>query len=189
MKEWYNDFMSKLHIKEVIVVEGKHDLEHLSKFVDADIIYSNGMHISNEFLDLCERLNKKQGIIIFTDPDGPGERIRKKIMARVGECKHASLHVAQSKKKQKVGIEHADKEDIIESLKKSATLGDSLNSLSSAQFIELGLSGGKESKFKRDLLSEAFKFPVSNAKTCLKYLNMLGIDYESCIKVLEGENL
>lgn len=181
--------MSKLQIKEVIVVEGKHDLEHLSKFVDADIIYSNGMHISKAFLDLCNRLNKEQGILIFTDPDGPGERIRKKIMATVGECKHASLHVIQTKKGQKVGIEHADKEDILDALRKSATLGESLNTLSIVQFNELGLSGGPKSKFKRDLLSERFNFPVSNAKTCLKYLNMLGITYEQARDALEGEQI
>lgn len=178
--------MSKLHIKEVIVVEGKHDLQQLEKFVDADIIYSNGMHISQEFLQLCKRLNESQGIIIFTDPDGPGERIRKRIMAYVGECKHASLNVIQSKKKQKVGIEHADGSDITQALIDCATLGESKNSLSLTHFQEMGLSGGLESKKRRALLSEAFSFPVSNSKTCFKYLNMLGKTYEDCLTILKG---
>lgn len=179
--------MSKLQIKEVIVVEGKHDLQHLEKIVEADIIYSNGMHISQEFLDLCKRLNESQGIIIFTDPDGPGERIRKRIMSHVGECKHATLHVLQSKKKQKVGIEHADAEDITCALIECATLGESKNSLSLSQFQELGLSGGLESKKRRELLSENFRFPVSNAKTSFKYLNMLGKTYEECLTILKGD--
>lgn len=180
--------MSKTHIKEVIVVEGKHDLQRLRQFVDAQIIYSNGMHISNEFLDLCDRFNKAQGIIIFTDPDGPGERIRRRIVERVGTCKHASLNIIQTKKKQKVGIEHADGEDIVQALLKSATLGESLNTLSLTQFNELGLSGGPQSQFYRDLLSEAFSFPSSNAKTCLKYLNMLGKTEEECSAILGGAN-
>lgn len=179
--------MSKLQIKEVIVVEGKHDLQHLEKFVDADIIYSNGMHISQSFLELCKRLNESQGIIVFTDPDGPGERIRKRIMAHVGPCKHATLHVLQSKKKQKVGIEHADGSDITQALVECATLGESKNTLSLSQFQDLGLSGGPESKKRRDHLSEVFRFPVSNAKTSLKYLNMLGKTYDECRHELKGD--
>lgn len=179
--------MSKTQIKEVIVVEGRHDLQQIKKYVDAHIIYSNGMHISQEFLDLCLHFNNTQGIIIFTDPDGPGEKIRKRIMDYVGPCKHASLHIIQTRKKQKVGIEHADGSDIVEALVKCASLGESLNSLTLTQFNELGLSGGPESGNKRDLLSESFRFPKSNAKTTLKYLNMLGKTKSDCLAVLDGE--
>lgn len=179
--------MSKTQIREVIVVEGKHDLQQISKYVDADIIYSNGMHISKEFLDLCKRLNESQGIIVFTDPDGPGEKIRKRIMKHVGTCKHATLHIIQTKKNQKVGIEHADGEDIVQALLECATLGESLNSLTLTQFNELGLSGGSQSQFKRDLLSESFRIPKSNAKTTLKYLNMLGKTQSDCQAILDGE--
>ncbi len=181
--------MSKLKIKEVIVVEGKHDHEHLLHYVEADIIVSNGLHISKEFLDLCKRLNEAQGIIVFTDPDGPGEAIRRKIMAYVGVCKHATLHVIQTKKKQKVGIEHADGEDIIQALMSCATFDQVKKSLSLGDFNDLGLSGRSDSQLRRDLLSQTFCFPRSNAKGCLKYLNMLGKTLEECHDVLRSEGL
>lgn len=177
--------MEKLSIREVIVVEGIHDKERLEKCVNAQIICSQGTHMSMDFLDMCKRLNERQGIIVFTDPDGPGEFIRRRIIEIVGTCKHASLHVLQSKKKQKVGIEHADLDDLQHALSHAATFDEASSSLSMSSFRELGLNGQKDSAQKRDQLSEHFHFPKCNAKTCFKYLNMLGIDKSSCEQVLK----
>ena len=181
--------MNKLKIKEVIVVEGKHDLEKIKQSVNADVIYSNGLHISKSFLALCKKFNEAQGIIIFTDPDGPGEMIRKKIMNYVGNCKHASLNVIQSKKKQKVGIEHADAQDIVDALTKAAEFVEGQESITQAEFIDLGLSGQSDSRERRALIAEAFFFPLANAKTCFKYLNMLNISKVDCETILVGEEL
>ena len=181
--------MKKPIIKEVIVVEGKHDAEKLAKCVEADVIVSNGTHVSKEFLALCKDLNERRGIIVFTDPDGPGEQIRRKIIEEVGTTKHASLHILQTKKKQKVGIEHADCEDILEALKHSATYDIVRTSIEWSDFIALGLSGKSDSQERRDILSEAFHYPKSNAKTSFKYLNMIGISYEECLEILKESSL
>ncbi|NLL75132.1 MAG: ribonuclease M5 [Erysipelothrix sp.] len=177
--------MKKLKIEEVIVVEGKHDMERLAHCVEADVIVSNGRNVSKQFLDLCDRLNKTRGIIVFTDPDGPGEAIRRRIIEHVGTCKHASLSTVQAKKKQKVGIEHADTQDILDALNACAHYAVEKISMKYNEFIDLGLSGGKGSQEKRDRLSEHFSFPRSNAKTCFKYLNMLGISKGECAVIVE----
>lgn len=176
----------KQKIKEVIVVEGIHDQEKILKYVEADILISNGKSMGDGFLNLCKRLNEERGIIVFTDPDGPGEYIRRTIIDTVGTCKHASLHVLQSKKKQKVGIEHAGKADILEALAHCATYDVEQKSLTWREFLELDLSGHPSSQLKRDHLSESFHFPVSNAKRCFKYLNMLSKTYEECEAVLKA---
>ena len=52
------------------------------------------------FLKYIKRLkqyNETRGIIVFTDPDSPGEAIRNKIINYVGTCKHASLSTKQSR--------------------------------------------------------------------------------------------
>lgn len=180
--------MNKLKIQEVIVVEGKHDKEKILKCVDADVIMSSGTHMSAEFLTLCKRMNEDRGIIVFTDPDGPGEMIRRRIIETVGSCKHASLHVLQTKKKQKVGIEHADCDDIVEVLSTCSTFALNNESLTLHEFQSLGLSGASDSALRRDLLSEAFRFPKSNAKSCLKYLNMLNTTKADCLMVLKESN-
>ncbi|WP_240915968.1 ribonuclease M5 [Erysipelothrix sp. HDW6C] len=181
--------MKKQKIQEVIVVEGKHDREKLLQCIDADIITSSGTHMSQEFLALCRQFHKERGLIVFTDPDGPGEMIRRRIIEEVGTTKHASLHVLQTKKKQKVGIEHADCEDIVSALQEAATFDVATESLSWHEFVDLGLTGGSNAQMRRDWLSESFKFPKSNAKTTFKYLNMMNKTVADCQAALKESTL
>lgn len=178
--------MKKPVIKEVIIVEGKHDAQKLESCVDADILITHGTHVSKDFLKTCKRLNETRGILVFTDPDGPGEQIRRKIIEYVGTCRHASLNTIQARKGQKVGIEHASVEDILESLAHSATYDTHQESITWDQYVELGLMGNRESQGFRDKLSESFYLPVGNAKKIFKYLNMMGITKEMCERVLRG---
>lgn len=177
--------MKRLKIKETIVVEGKNDLNKIKTCVDAHIILTQGTHLSKETLALCKALNDNHGIIVFTDPDGPGEMIRTKIIDAVGTCKHASLSLKQSKKKQKVGIEHASCADIIESLESVATYVVDSETLSKDEFLDLKLVGQKDSQMRRDCLSEHFNIPKTNGKRCFKYLNMLGKTYDECYEILK----
>ncbi len=179
--------MNKLNIKETIVVEGKHDLERIKSCVNADVITTQGTHLSKQVLDLCKRLNDKQGIIVFTDPDGPGEMIRTKIIDTVGSCKHASLSLKQSRNKTKVGIEHASCEDIVEALKKVASFDVKSDSLSMAEFFELGLNGRVDSQDLRDILSTRLNIPKMNAKRAFKYLNMLNLSKREIEDILTEE--
>ncbi|HEY4536893.1 MAG TPA: ribonuclease M5 [Erysipelothrix sp.] len=173
-----------MKIKEVIVVEGKHDQSKILSCISADIIISNGTHLSQQFLAQCKKLNEERGIIIFTDPDYPGTYIRKKIMDYVGDCKHASLDINQAKLDGKVGVENASCEDILKALSKSAEFSTDEQSISYHDFLDLGLSGDKHSQIKRDKLSNQFGLPKTNAKTCYKYLNMMGVTKETCRKIL-----
>lgn len=174
-----------MKIQEVIVVEGKHDASKIKACVEADILISNGTHVSNSFLEQCKKLNSTRGIIVFTDPDGPGEWIRRKIIDYVGDCEHASLDVQQVKNKGKVGIEHATCDMIQTALKKRSTFVQDRQSIEPDEFRELGLSGQAFSQEKRDLVASGFSFPKSNAKSTLKYLNMMGITYKEVLEYLE----
>lgn len=174
-----------MKIQEIIVVEGKHDASKIKSCVNADVLISNGTHVSKSFLAQCKKLNESRGIIVFTDPDGPGEWIRRKIMEYVGDCEHASLDVQQVKNKGKVGIEHATCQMIRDALKNRSNYIKEQATITRDQFMALGLSGQSDSQEKRDMLSSAFFFPKSNAKTTLKYLNMMGITYKELMKYLE----
>lgn len=180
--------MKNNKIKEVIIVEGKHDLAKIQACIDADVLITNGTHVSKEFLEECKRINEERGIVIFTDPDSPGEMIRTKIIEAVGTAKHASLTTKQSRNKRKVGIEHASCEDIIEALQNVVTFEEGRTTLTNQEFFELGLSGQPNSQELRDILSEALGIPVTNAKRCFKYLNMMGIDKEEVERILKGEH-
>lgn len=72
--------MKKIDIQEVIVVEGKDDTANLRRFYNVDTYETRGSAIDEEDLERIERLHNLRGVIVFTDPDYNGERIRKIIM-------------------------------------------------------------------------------------------------------------
>ncbi|MEG1448636.1 MAG: toprim domain-containing protein, partial [Oscillospiraceae bacterium] len=71
--------MEKIKVDRVIVVEGKYDKIKLSEIVDGIIITTNGFEIftNKEKQKLIRTLAKKSGIIVLTDSDIAGFRIRR----------------------------------------------------------------------------------------------------------------
>ena len=68
-----------MKIKEIIVVEGRDDTVAIRRAVDADTIETNGAAINDETIERIRLAQQQRGVIIFTDPDYPGEKIRKTI--------------------------------------------------------------------------------------------------------------
>src|SRR5690625_2527732 len=109
-------------IKEIIVVEGRDDSTKVRQAVDADTIETNGSAINKDTLKQIEHAKNKRGVIIFTDPDYPGKRIRHIIDQHIPGCKHAFLTQEKARAKhshnKSLGIEHASIEDIQQALSK-----------------------------------------------------------------------
>ena len=82
----------KIKIQEVLVVEGKDDTANLRRFYDVDTYETRGSAINDDDLERIEKLNDLRGVIVFTDPDYNGERIRKIIMNAIPNVKHAFLN-------------------------------------------------------------------------------------------------
>lgn len=76
-------------IKEVIVVEGKHDSATLKQYFKCDTVITNGLSLDEETLTYIKELNETRGVILFLDPDSPGNRIRHRINEAVPGCKNA----------------------------------------------------------------------------------------------------
>ena len=101
----------------LIVVEGKNDKNKLENiFKDANIIITNGSEISQDTLNTIKSLSENNEVVLCLDPDGPGEKIRKKIIEYVPNAYnvYADKQKAISRNKKKVGIEHMSKKDICE---------------------------------------------------------------------------
>ncbi|MFD0962141.1 ribonuclease M5 [Paenibacillus chungangensis] len=111
-------------IKEVIVVEGKDDTAAIKRAVEADTIETNGSAIGEAVLRRIELANKRRGIIIFTDPDHAGERIRKIVARHAPGCKHAFLPQEQAYNKGDIGIENASPDAIRKALAELRTETD-----------------------------------------------------------------
>ena len=105
-----------MKIKETIVVEGYHDKQALLKIVEANILVTQGSYLSEKTLKVIEEAHKENGVIVFTDPDTPGKKIRQMIQDRIPDVKHVHLMQKDARDKHKVGVEHASKDVLIKEL-------------------------------------------------------------------------
>ena len=160
----------------IIVVEGLHDEINIKNvYPNAQCVITNGSAVSTETINLLKELSKNHEIIIFTDPDFPGEKIRNTISEAIPNCSHAFLknNECRSKNGKKIGIEHAPKEVIVNALEniyKPTSMPDTINN---NELFELGLNGNNNSSILRNKISNVLNIGAPNAKTFLKRINLL----------------
>ena len=173
-----------MKIKEIIVVEGRDDTNRVKEAVECDTFETNGSAIKKKKIDRLKILNKKRGIIVLTDPDYAGKRIRSIIEKNIPTAKHAYISNKKAiDSKGKIGIEAAKKEDIIEALKKHYTpLIENKNDIKNNLLIDLELVGSDLAKKRREKLCEKLNIEYTNAKGLLNKLNMYGISKEKLME-------
>lgn len=165
----------------VIVVEGKNDANKIKTiFPDVDIIITNGSEINKGTINDIKKASENNEVVLCLDPDGPGEKIRRKIVEQVPNVNQvfASKNNAISKNKKKIGIEHMSKEDILDMFKNVKIYNNSGN----VSYIDLYKMGYMTSKEKRISLCEKLGISYCNGKQLLKRLNMFGITLEEIKK-------
>lgn len=166
-------------IKEIIVVEGKDDTKRIQRAVKADTIETRGSAINDEILEQIALAQETRGVIVFTDPDGPGEKIRKIISKNIPGVKHAFITRDQGRHrksaKASLGIEHASFDDIIEALDKVVEERmDAKETVSRAFLIREGLIGTDKARELREALGEELRIGYTNGKQLKKRLTMFG---------------
>lgn len=173
-----------MKIKEIIVVEGRDDTNRVKEALECDTFETNGSAITKKKIDRLKILNKKRGIIVLTDPDYAGKRIRSIIEKNIPTAKHAYISNKKAiDNKGKIGIEAAKKEYIIEALKKHYTpLIENKNDIKNNLLIDLELVGSDLAKKRREKLCEKLNIEYTNAKGLLNKLNMYGISKEKLME-------
>lgn len=175
-----------MKLKEVIVVEGRHDTVKLQSFFDVDTIETNGLHLSKDKIETIRKLNDKRGIILFLDPDSAGERIRKRLNDAIPNLKNAFIDKKKCRTSKKVGIEHADKEALEEALSHTITYDKEITeSLSYSDYLSMGFQGREDSRQLRKVIGNHLFLGECNAKTLFKRLNMFQITKEELEKMIE----
>lgn len=182
-----------MNIKEIIVVEGKSDTVAVKRATGADTIETNGSAIDDKTLIRIRHAQETRGVIVFTDPDFPGRRIRAIIEEHVPDVKHAFLKKALTiaKNGQGLGIEHAADEDIRSALSAVYTVNDQpVVDVPLADLMAARLIGHPDSKRRRERLSELLQIGQVNGKGLKKRLEMFRIgpeQLEEVLKVLDKE--
>lgn len=174
----------KLKIKEIVVVEGKDDTKRLRQVVEVDTIETIGSAINEEILLRIEHAQDIRGVIVFTDPDFSGEKIRKIITAAVPQVKHAFISRkdgAPEKKGSSLGVEHASDEAILDALKNVLTPyevfdeGGQILEIPRQLLLDYGLIAGSKAKKRREALGDYLRIGYTNGKQLCKRLKMFQI--------------
>ena len=176
------DLTEKRKIPEVIVVEGKDDTANLKRYYEVDTYETRGSAINQDDLERIAKLQELRGIIVFTDPDYNGERIRKIIMQEIPQAKHAFLNRGEAVPKSKtkgrsLGVEHASYEDLEKAL--SGLVGsyedEHFFDITKSDLMRLGLLMGSDSRKRREYLGEELRIGYCNGKQLLKRLELFGV--------------
>ncbi len=106
-------------MNKVIIVEGKTDSNKLKSIYgnNINIIETNGLGLTNEKLLQIKKINDSVGVVIFTDPDGAGNKIRDIISNFLNDkVTHAFITKKDIQNKKKIGIAEANSSAIINAL-------------------------------------------------------------------------
>lgn len=178
----------KINIKQAIVVEGKYDKIKLSSIFNAVIIVLNGFGIyrDKEKLELLRYYAANTGIIILTDSDSAGFRIRNYLKGAIkGNIKNVYVPDVFGKEKRKavpsaegkLGVEGIDKSLIIDSFKKANVIFESdanSSNITKTDLFELGLSGSPNSSQLRSSLLKYLDLPqLLTTNSMLEVLNTM----------------
>jgi ribonuclease M5 len=176
-------------IKEIIVVEGKDDTTAVKRAVNADTIETGGSAIGAAVLKRIALAQERRGVIVFTDPDHAGERIRKIVAAKVPGCKHAFLTQEQAAYKGDIGVENASVEAIQFALAnvKTEYLG-AVAQLLMSDLIEAGLISHPEAASRRLEVGKILGIGYCNGKQFFKRCAMFQIskeEFEAAVETLD----
>lgn len=193
MQERYLALTEKRKIPEVIVVEGKDDTANLKRYYEVDTYETRGSAIDQDDLERIATLQELRGVIVFTDPDYNGERIRKIIMQEIPQAKHAFLNRGEAVPKSKtkgrsLGVEHASFEVLEKAL--AGLVGsyedETFFDITKTDLMRLGLLMGSDSRKRREYLGEELRIGYCNGKQLLKRLELFGISLAEVEDAMAG---
>lgn len=178
-------------IKEIIVVEGKDDTVAIKRAVEADTIETNGSAIGEDVLRRIALANERRGVIIFTDPDHAGERIRKIVARHAPGCKHAFLPQEKALYKGDIGIENASPEAIRQALSELRTeTADTEGEVTWEHLMEAGLIVHPDASNRRLLVGKLLGIGYANGKQFYKRCTSFRIskaEFDAAMREMEQQ--
>ncbi len=181
--------MEKLKIDKPIIVEGRYDKNKLSSFIDGVIIVTDGFSVygDDELKDYIRKCAKETGIIILTDSDSAGFRIRGYIKGLCPEGEIINVYTpdifGKEKRKDapskegKLGVEGIDINTLRQAFERAGVLGGSRKTagLTKLDLYEAGLTGRPDSAARRQALYKKLSLPSRTTPNAL--LDILNAGY------------
>lgn len=196
-----------IRLRQVLVVEGKYDAARLANLVEGTILTTDGFRVMKDraLQDLLKRLAQAQGLILLTDSDAAGFKIRHFVTGLVGAQYVLQAYVpaiagkearkAEPGKEGLLGVEGVSDEIILQGLQ-TALVGAQPprqeadmphRPITYTDLYEWGLSGTAGSAaFRRQFLRKLGLPPRLSKKELLAVLNTL-YTYERLCAQLQPE--
>ena len=178
--------------QEVIVVEGRDDTKRLIEVFGSQVktIETNGSALSRPVQKQISHAAQEFGIIIFTDPDYQGDRIRRLITQAVPTAKQAYLTPQEARGNRKhdsLGIEHAKPQAFVAALEAVMTPQKSETApvIPTSVLVSLGLIGHPQAKQNRQRVAQHFHLGHLNGKKLQKQLARYQISQATLEEFLE----
>ena len=178
-----------IKIEQAVIVEGRYDKIKLSSLIDALIIETDGFSIfkDKEKQKLIKRLANEKGILILTDSDSAGFKIRSFLGGSVPEDKvfHAYIPDIFGKEKRKseyskegkLGVEGVPSNVIYEALERAGVVYSETDKIerrliSNVDLYEMGFSGTADCKDRKEKFLRFLSLPSRlSTKSFVKVLN------------------
>lgn len=197
--------MEKIHLKQAVVVEGKYDKIKLSSIIDALIIETHGFGIykDKEKIALIKAVSEKNGVIIVTDSDVAGFKLRGFVRSIAKDATVTNLYIPQIEGKEKrkqspskqglLGVEGINA-DVLRGLFKRFVTDEKApdrQKITKLDFYEDGFSGDENSAVKRQALLKKLNLPCYiGANGLIEIINSLMTyeEYKLFINTIREEN-
>lgn len=173
-----------LKLKEVLLVEGKYDAARLHNLVEGTVLTTDGFRVMKDraLQTMLKRLGRAQGLIILTDSDAAGFKIRHFVTGLVGAeyVLQAYVPAIPGKESRKevpgkeglLGVEGVSDEIILQSLQdalksrpSSAAVTNTVpQAITYTDLYEWGISGTANSAERRRILLRQLGLPPRLSK-------------------------
>lgn len=179
-----------LHLEQAVIVEGKYDKIKLSSVIDAVIITTNGFSVikDKEKLEIIRFFAKNKGIIILTDSDSAGFKIRNFLKGAISDGKITNVYIPDifgkekrktaPSKEGKLGVEGIDTKILLEAFSKAGVISgeadENKDPVTKLDLYEAGLTGGTNSAEKRRELLKYLEMPeLMTTNAMLEIINTM----------------
>jgi len=190
-----------IQIKQAVIVEGKYDKIKLETLLDTLILETEGFRIfkDKEKQKLLRRLAETRGLLILTDSDAAGFKIRNFIGGSLppGQVQHAYIPDVFGKEKRKaapskegkLGVEGLSQQQLLEALLQAGAACESdappRRQITKLDLYEDGLTGGRNSRSRRAAFLRQLNLPQRLSSNALpKVLNSI-MDYEEYRELID----
>lgn len=174
----------KKYLDVVLIVEGKSDAALLSSLYDCEIVTTNGNEIPANLIDYLNAVSSFKKIIILTDPDEIGEKIRERLKTKLNKYDEVKVDLSRCDKNNKHGVAECEISTLFKNLDKYISTNSKKQHLSESELYCLINNLG----INKYYIMKKCHTGQCNNKTLLKRLNSLRYSKEKIIQTTQHGN-